>query len=105
MKRRKELAALADTYEYGKRLPHIEYTDSEKRTWGAVYDKLRGLSGQFACKEYLHNLERMEQYCGYGLCLACLFPHASSCVYLCLCGCGCGCVYVFTPVLAPRCRQ
>lgn len=51
----------------------VEYTDSEKRTWGAVYDKLRSLSGQYACKEYLHNLERMEKYCGYGPFLAGLF--------------------------------
>jgi len=66
MARRQELARLADSYSFGQPLPHIEYNDNETRTWGAVYAKLRDLSGQYACEEYLHNLDRMEKYCGYG---------------------------------------
>merc|ERR1712196_316441 len=36
MQRRKDLAKLADDFCHGKPLPHVDYTDDEKRTWGAV---------------------------------------------------------------------
>jgi len=63
--RRKELAAVTESYRHGESIPYIEYNDNEKRTWNAVFDKLGSLSQQYACKEYLLALERMQKYCGY----------------------------------------
>ena len=64
-KRREELAALAIQYKWSDPIPHIEYTEEEIKTWGAVYNKLSSLQDAYACKEYNDILPEMQKYCGY----------------------------------------
>ncbi len=56
----------ARAYRHGARLPEIDYTVSETRTWEAVYDELRPLHGAYACTAYLAAVKELEAECGYG---------------------------------------
>ena len=51
--RRQELAAISDSAVYGKPVPTVKYTDSETKTWGTVYAKLKALQDKYACPEYV----------------------------------------------------
>ena len=62
--RRKEIADWAYSFKNGDPVPRINYTDTETRTWGAVYDKLQSLFPVHACKEYLDILPQLEKHCG-----------------------------------------
>uniref|UniRef100_A0A0K0EMC6 BH4_AAA_HYDROXYL_2 domain-containing protein n=1 Tax=Strongyloides stercoralis TaxID=6248 RepID=A0A0K0EMC6_STRER len=63
--RRMMFAEIALNYKQGEPIPRIEYTESEKKTWGIIYKKLRELHKKHACKEFLDNFELLERYCGY----------------------------------------
>jgi len=43
----------------------MEFTEEEVKTWGVVFRELNKLYPTHACKEYLHNLPLLTQYCGY----------------------------------------
>jgi len=62
--RRKEIADWSYSFKNGDPIPRINYTDTETRTWGAVYDKLQRLFPVFACKEYLEIMPQLEKHCG-----------------------------------------
>lgn len=63
--RRDELVRIANTYETGTPIPHIEYQPSEIDTWRTVYTKLEELTQRFACKEYKQIMPLMHQHCGF----------------------------------------
>ncbi|EFP07801.1 CRE-TPH-1 protein [Caenorhabditis remanei] len=63
--RRMMFAELALHYKHGEPIPRIEYTDSERKTWGVIYRKLRELHKKHACKQFLDNFELLERHCGY----------------------------------------
>ena len=60
-KRRMMLASLANSYKFGKEIPHIDYTEEEVATWGVIYNRLRGLVELHACREYLDVVADMGQ--------------------------------------------
>ncbi|KAG1955564.1 tryptophan 5-hydroxylase [Pimephales promelas] len=64
-KRRKYFADLAMSYKHGDPIPRVEFTEEEVKTWGVVFRELNKLYPTHACKEYLHNLPLLTQYCGY----------------------------------------
>ncbi|PAV72650.1 hypothetical protein WR25_21103 [Diploscapter pachys] len=64
-KRRMMFADIALNYKHGESIPRIEYSESERKTWGVIYKKLRELHKKYACKEYLDNFEQLERHCGY----------------------------------------
>lgn len=63
--RRAFITSLAKSYDFGKEIPIIEYTQVEHDTWKQVYQKLRGLHSAFACSEYQKIMSTMETQCGY----------------------------------------
>lgn len=46
-------------------IPHISYTEQEKSTWKIVYNKLREMYPQHACKEHNYVFPLLELNCGY----------------------------------------
>ncbi|KAL3898775.1 MAG: hypothetical protein SGCHY_002509 [Lobulomycetales sp.] len=63
--RRAQITDLAKTYRHGDRLPHIDYTEAETRTWGIVFNKLSTLYKTHACKEAQYVFPLLERNCGY----------------------------------------
>ncbi|MDQ7007109.1 MAG: phenylalanine 4-monooxygenase [Acidobacteriota bacterium] len=51
-RRRDEIARRALEHQPGQAPPHIEYTESENRTWKQVYEGLTRLYPTHACREY-----------------------------------------------------
>eukprot|EP00929_Paragymnodinium_shiwhaense_P118629 TRINITY_DN90542_c0_g1_i1.p1 TRINITY_DN90542_c0_g1~~TRINITY_DN90542_c0_g1_i1.p1 ORF type:complete len:504 (+),score=129.55 TRINITY_DN90542_c0_g1_i1:97-1608(+) len=66
MKRREELAAIANSYRYGDKLEDVVYTEDEVRTWGAVYERLEACHKRWACDEYNEIFPDLAKYAGYG---------------------------------------
>ncbi|KCV71716.1 phenylalanine-4-hydroxylase [Fonticula alba] len=64
--RREEITRIARTYRHGQPIPRIEYTDSERATWRAVYNNLTQLYPTHACREHRYIFPLLEQNCGYG---------------------------------------
>lgn len=64
--RRTYLAETAHSYQYGDKIPHIQYTDSETATWSKVYNHLHELHKKYACQEYLNILALMRKQCDFG---------------------------------------
>ncbi|EFA78578.1 phenylalanine 4-monooxygenase [Heterostelium album PN500] len=65
IERRKEIAQIAATYKHGEKIPTIEYSEDEKKTWGVVYKQLKELSHTNACRQYRYIFPLLEQNCGY----------------------------------------
>ncbi|KAJ8007045.1 hypothetical protein DPEC_G00113500 [Dallia pectoralis] len=65
-KRRCYIAELAANYKQGEPLPRVEYTLEEVATWREVYQNLRTIYPDRACKQFLDGLEQLERECGYG---------------------------------------
>lgn len=51
--RREELASISNSAVYGKPVPAVKYTETETKTWGTVYAKLKSLQDKYACPEYV----------------------------------------------------
>jgi phenylalanine-4-hydroxylase len=51
-RRRDEIAALASEHQWGDPPPVVRYSETECRTWKAVYEKLVELYPTHACREY-----------------------------------------------------
>ena len=64
--RRLYLAEIASSYQYGDKIPKIEYTESETQTWGKVYEHLHDLHKKYACQEYLNIMGLMRKHCDFG---------------------------------------
>ncbi|XP_068611567.1 tyrosine hydroxylase 2 [Brachionichthys hirsutus] len=65
-KRRAFISDLAFTYKQGAPLPIIDYTAEEISTWRQIYQQLRSLYPDTACKQFLDGLQQLEKECGYG---------------------------------------
>ncbi|KAM9313504.1 phenylalanine-4-hydroxylase [Gastrophryne carolinensis] len=63
--RRKEFADIAYNYRHGQPIPHVTYTEQEKKTWGTVFKELKSLYPTHACYEHNHVFPLLEKYCGY----------------------------------------
>ncbi|XP_018570142.1 tyrosine 3-monooxygenase [Anoplophora glabripennis] len=50
--RRKDIAEIAFAYKYGDPIPYIEYTETENKTWNAVFTTVLDLMPKHACAEY-----------------------------------------------------
>ncbi|VVC43615.1 Hypothetical protein CINCED_3A019959 [Cinara cedri] len=64
--RRKYLTESAITYRHGEKLPHVNYTEEEVKTWGTVFRELTKLYPTHACKEFNHVFPLLIENCGYG---------------------------------------
>ncbi|CAH8436385.1 unnamed protein product [Heterobilharzia americana] len=64
-KRRIMFADVAFKYRWGDRIPTIQYTESEKKTWQCVYRELTHLYKTKACREFQENLALLQEKAGY----------------------------------------
>uniref|UniRef100_A0A0R3RJN0 BH4_AAA_HYDROXYL_2 domain-containing protein n=1 Tax=Elaeophora elaphi TaxID=1147741 RepID=A0A0R3RJN0_9BILA len=60
IQRREQLNAIAKAYKYGDKLPDIEYSPEEHKTWENVFSKLKSLHPSHTCFEYQQNFRKME---------------------------------------------
>jgi phenylalanine-4-hydroxylase len=58
--RRARIAAVADTYEPGSRIPDVPYTDTENEVWATVSRELAAKHARLACQAYREAAERMQ---------------------------------------------
>eukprot|EP00937_MAST-01D_sp_MAST-1D-sp2_P005021 g5021.t1 len=65
IERRNHLSEVAANYRHGREIPTVDYSADEVGTWGIVFDKLAGLSKQYACKEYNYVMPLLERECGF----------------------------------------
>ncbi|CAH1970447.1 unnamed protein product [Acanthoscelides obtectus] len=59
--RRKDIAEIAFKYKYGDAIPYIEYTETENKTWTAVYNTVKELVPKHACAEYRCVFKQLEE--------------------------------------------
>lgn len=62
---RKYFADIAFNYKHGERLPHVDYTEEEIKTWGIVFKNLTKLYKTHACREHNHVFPLLIDNCGY----------------------------------------
>uniref|UniRef100_A0AAF5PX54 Biopterin-dependent aromatic amino acid hydroxylase family profile domain-containing protein n=1 Tax=Wuchereria bancrofti TaxID=6293 RepID=A0AAF5PX54_WUCBA len=60
IQRREQLNDIAKEYKYGEKLPEIEYSSEEHKTWEVVFNKLKSLHSSYTCIEYQQNFRQME---------------------------------------------
>ena len=53
--RRDQIAQIALNYEDGQPVPNVEYIAEEHEVWRVVWNKLRPLHEQYACREFLES--------------------------------------------------
>uniref|UniRef100_A0AC35U4N2 BH4_AAA_HYDROXYL_2 domain-containing protein n=1 Tax=Rhabditophanes sp. KR3021 TaxID=114890 RepID=A0AC35U4N2_9BILA len=58
--RRAELNRVANSYKYGDKIPHVDYTEGEHKLWGVCYETLKKLMNSYCCKEYRENIKMLE---------------------------------------------
>ena len=63
--RRCRIERLARAYRHGDPIPIVHYTEAEHMTWRQVYEALKPLHRQHACREYLLALGGLERHCDY----------------------------------------
>ncbi|KAG5867993.1 hypothetical protein JTB14_007821 [Gonioctena quinquepunctata] len=63
--RRKYFADIAFNYRHGEKLPHVEYSEEETKTWGKVFRQLTNLYPTHACREHNHVFPLLVENCGY----------------------------------------
>lgn len=64
-KRRYEITKNARDFRHGDRIPFVDYTESENKTWGIVYRELTRMYKTHACAEHNRVFPLLEKYCGY----------------------------------------
>eukprot|EP00761_Pharyngomonas_kirbyi_P012842 gb/GECH01012869.1/.p1 GENE.gb/GECH01012869.1/~~gb/GECH01012869.1/.p1 ORF type:complete len:530 (+),score=104.32 gb/GECH01012869.1/:1-1590(+) len=63
--RRAMITENAKQYRHGLEIPRVDYTETEKKTWGEVYRKLTSLYPTHAVKEVNYAFPLLEANCGY----------------------------------------
>ncbi|KAJ3043158.1 hypothetical protein HDV00_005774, partial [Rhizophlyctis rosea] len=63
--RRFHITELAKKYRHGDKLPTVQYTPTEIKTWGIVLRKLEALYQTHACREHQYVFPLLVQNCGY----------------------------------------
>ncbi|XP_055324781.1 protein henna isoform X2 [Sitodiplosis mosellana] len=63
--RRKYFADIAFNYKHGEKLPYVEYTEEETKTWGIVFRNLTKLYKTHACREHNHVFPLLIDNCAY----------------------------------------
>ncbi|CAG0924598.1 unnamed protein product [Notodromas monacha] len=63
--RRKFFADIAFNYKHGEKIPTIDYTEEEIKTWGVVFNSLTNLYKTHACKEFNYVFPLLIENCGY----------------------------------------
>lgn len=63
--RRKFFADIAFKYRHGQKIPEIEYTEEEIKTWAQVFNKLTQLYPTHACEEFNNIFSLLQVNCGY----------------------------------------
>jgi len=63
--RRAHIDRLARDYRHGAPIPRVDYADSERDTWAAIYPRLRALHAAHACAEFRRAIRELERRCGY----------------------------------------
>jgi phenylalanine-4-hydroxylase len=63
-KRRTEIAEIARNFQGlpDEKIPNVEYTESEIKTWAEVYSKLRAMYPSVACKEHNDAMSELESH-------------------------------------------
>lgn len=64
-KRRTECADIAYNYKHGEKIPNVNYTDDEVKTWGTIFKQLVSLYPTHACREFNHVFPLLVDNCGY----------------------------------------
>lgn len=59
--RRKIIAEIAFGYKYGDPIPHIEYSETENKTWRSVFRTVLDLVPKHACMEYRQVFARLQK--------------------------------------------
>ncbi|NP_001092299.1 tyrosine hydroxylase [Tribolium castaneum] len=59
--RRKEIAEIAFAYKYGDPIPYIQYTETETKTWGSVFNTVLELMPKHACSEYCRVFKMLQE--------------------------------------------
>ncbi|CAH1366068.1 hypothetical protein MTP99_007493 [Tenebrio molitor] len=59
--RRKDIAEIAFAYKYGDAIPHIEYCETENKTWGSVFNTVLELMPKHACSEYCRVFKLLQE--------------------------------------------
>ena len=60
-KRRDMIVEMAKQFKYGDKLPHVEYTTAEVKTWGTVWERLRAAHDKYACDEYKNSIDELSR--------------------------------------------
>jgi phenylalanine-4-hydroxylase len=63
--RRAFFADIAANYRHGERIPHVDYTPEEVKTWGQIFSELTKLYPTHACKEFNEVFPLLIENCGY----------------------------------------
>ncbi|CAF0731497.1 unnamed protein product [Brachionus calyciflorus] len=60
-KRRQEIADIAFTFKHGDRIPKVNYTSDEVKTWNLIYRELADLYPTHACKQHIEAMKNLEK--------------------------------------------
>jgi len=60
-RRRDDIAQNTKGYEMGGKIPTLDYTDAENKTWEHIYSKLRPLQQKYMCDSFNKAFDKMER--------------------------------------------
>uniref|UniRef100_A0A158Q3K0 phenylalanine 4-monooxygenase n=1 Tax=Dracunculus medinensis TaxID=318479 RepID=A0A158Q3K0_DRAME len=64
--RRQYFTDIALKYKYGEKIPKVQYTEEEIKTWRTVYNSLINLYPTHACAEFNRIFPLLQEYCEFG---------------------------------------
>lgn len=60
-KRRGKIADIAFNFRHGDKIPTVEYTDDENKTWSLIYKQLEEMYPKYACKQHVEAIKDLEK--------------------------------------------